>query len=261
MTVKRQTGHLQALRSGRLPSDRLRSGGHRCVRALGLAFFASLGLLPFPCSAQRSLQWVQVDQPTTSPTWKFTTLGSTPDDPESSPASQSAGERPVASKPGSQPAQPQPAQPQVASSVPLPAPPGQPFLDVGVGPRIGIGEPTYPAVSLRLGVPLSSNTSLSLRPFYVFGNSDYDGVPNSQGEFTLPLTLDLFTDSPVSAYFGPGVSWNVDSSGLVTFSLSGGLDFRIAERIRLTTGLYYDMDNDKSGFGDWMANAFLYFRL
>ncbi len=252
MAVKRQTGLLQALRSGRLVF-----GGPPCGRALGLAFVASLGLLPLPCSAQRSLPWVQVDQPSASPTWKLTTLGSSDDTTEPAPPAEAASTQTA----GSPPPESKPSQPQVASTVPLPAPPGQPFLDVGVGPRIGIGEPTYPAVAVRLGVPLSPNTSLSLRPFYVFGNSDYNGVPNSQGEFTLPLTLDLFTDSVVSAYFGPGVSWNVDSSGVATFSLSGGLDFRISERIRLSTGLYYDMDNDKSGFGDWMANAFLYFRL
>lgn len=51
-----------------------------------------------------------------------------------------------------------------------------------------------------------------------------NGVRNNLGEFSLPLTLDLFTDKPLSVYFGPGISTNVDPSGLTVFSLSGGVD-------------------------------------
>ena len=225
----------------------LRLSNHHGNKAQGLVLLSSLlSLTALPCLAQSTLPWDQHDQPSTSPNWKLTNPGSTPDSTKISQSNQPLGS--------------QPGQPDPTTTAPQSTPPGKPFLDVGIGPRIGIGEPTYPAASLRFGVPLSTTTSLSLRPFYVFGNSDSNGAPNSQGEFTIPLTLDLFTNSPVSVYFGPGATWNVDSSGLTVFSLSGGLDFKIIEKIRLSTGLYYGMDNDRSGFGDWGANAFLYFR-
>jgi hypothetical protein len=245
----------------------LRSQSQVLLLGLGVSVAAAAALNTLPCSAQSALPWVQIDQPAQPPRWKLTTLDTSAD---SAGSAGSAGSAEIASPPtkmiSGQPSvssseSPQAAEPQVPSTVPLLPPPGQPFFDVGVGPRIGIGEPTYAAVALRLGVPLSTTTSLSLRPFYVFGNSDSNGVPNSEGEFTIPLTIDLFTNYPVSVYFGPGITWNADSSNVVNFSLSGGLDFRITDRIRLSTGLYYDMDYDKSGFGDWMANAFLYFRL
>lgn len=226
--------------------------------SLGLACVSSAALIPLPAVAQVSRRWVQVDQPDQRPGWTLTDRQE-PSDPTwieasvDSPAEAGSSPESIQS--------PSPAPGQKAVAVAATTPPPAPFMDVGVGARIGLGEPTYPAVSLRLGVPLSNNTSLSLRPFYVFGNSDVDGVPNGQGEFTLPLTLDLFTDKPVSVYFGPGFTWNADSSGVTNFSLSGGLDFKLSNRLRLTTGLYYDMDYDKSGFGDWMANTFLHFRL
>ncbi len=95
----------------------------------------------------------------------------------------------------------------------------------------------------------------------MIGNSDANGVRNNQGEFILPLTLDLFTDKPLSVYFGPGISTNVDSSGLTVFSLSGGVDIRLSNRLKLSAGLSYAFDADTSGRGDTSAQTILYYKL
>jgi hypothetical protein len=138
---------------------------------------------------------------------------------------------------------------------------GKPFLDLGAGARIGIGEPTYAAVSARLGVPLSVNTGLSLRPTVVFGNNDANGSRNSETEVLLPLTLDLFTNNTVSAYVGPGLAFNTDSDGQTNASVNAGVDIKLNQRLRFSTGLTYIFETSDADNRDIEANALLYFRL
>ena len=70
----------------------------------------------------------------------------------------------------------------------------------------------------------------------MIGNSDANGVRNNQGEFILPLTLDLFTDKPLSVYFGSGILTNVDSSDLTVFSLSGGRGHQTQQQTEAVIG-------------------------
>lgn len=137
----------------------------------------------------------------------------------------------------------------------------KPFADLGAGVRIGIGEPTYAAVSARLGLPLSPDTSLSLRPTYVIGNSDSQGQRNGQGEFFMPLTIDVFTRERVSVYLGPGFTWNTDSNGKILASINGGIDIEFNERVRLSAGLMWINQPGDSNGRDVSLNTLIYYRL
>lgn len=139
--------------------------------------------------------------------------------------------------------------------------PSKPFLDVGAGARVGIGEPTHPAVAARVGLPLSPTTALSLRPMLVIGNSDARGKTNQRSELLLPLTLDLFTTSTVSAYLGPGLAINADSEGQTNASVNAGVDIRLNNRLRLSAGMTYVFQPGDSNQRDIEANTLLYVRL
>lgn len=111
------------------------------------------------------------------------------------------------------------------------------IVGIGGGARIGIGEPTDGLVYGRLGHRLNQSLSLSLRPAYVFGNSDAKGRPNHEGAFQVPLTLDVQPDHWISPYIGAGIATNTDSSGSVDPMLSAGVDVRLAKHVNLVVGL------------------------
>jgi hypothetical protein len=134
------------------------------------------------------------------------------------------------------------------------------IIGIGGGARIGVGEPTYALLFGRLGVQLATDVAISLRPVYVFGNSDQFGKSNSQGSFQMPLTIDLAPRSPVSPYFGFGIATNTDSDGGVDPMLSGGVDIRLVERLYLTVGVNYIFQSVDQDNRDWEALSALYFK-
>ncbi len=134
------------------------------------------------------------------------------------------------------------------------------IIGIGGGARIGVGEPTYALLFGRLGVQLATDVAISLRPVYVFGNSDQFGKSNSQGSFQMPLTIDLAPRSPVSPYLGFGVATNTDSNGGVDPMLSGGVDIKLVERLYLTVGLNYIFQSGDQDNRDLEALSALYFK-
>ncbi|MFM8935789.1 MAG: hypothetical protein ACKOE9_02220 [Vulcanococcus sp.] len=100
-----------------------------------------------------------------------------------------------------------------------------------------------------------------MRPIVVFGNSNSRGLRNNQSEVQLPLTLDLFTTSAVSAYVGPGLAFNTDSQGQTNASVNAGLDIKLSNRLRLSAGLTYVFQPGDSNGRDLEANTLLYVRL
>ena len=225
-----------------------------------LAALALLTLAPSNSSAQSRPKWTsykpsQGSQPSaTLPSWRTT--------PSNSQATQAIWKLTTPSRPPSIGSANTPADASTPSQTsPSKTTVGSPFVDLGAGVRIGAGEPTYAAVSARLGLPLSSNTGISIRPTYVIGNSDSKAAPNNQAELIIPLTLDLFTNKTVSVYLGPGASVNVDSSAKTFFSMSGGLDIKFNQKLRLSPGITYALDYDQSGRGDFSGLALIYYRL
>jgi hypothetical protein len=136
------------------------------------------------------------------------------------------------------------------------------IFGVGGGLRVGAGEPTYPMLYGRLGRKLSDDVALSLRPRYIFGNSDSLGIPNDQGAFQMPLTLDLRPDYWISPYVGVGLATNTDSSGATDAMVSLGADVRLGESFSLDLGMNYvfqsqSVDSDR---GDLELTSVLYLR-
>lgn len=131
---------------------------------------------------------------------------------------------------------------------------------IGGGARIGIGEPTFGMVYGRLGHELNKNVSLSLRPAYVFGNSDGQGTRNNQGAFQMPLTLDIQPNAKVSPYIGAGIATNTDSNGNTQAMVSAGVDISVAKHISLVAGLNYIIQSSDSDGRDLEALTALYFR-
>jgi hypothetical protein len=118
------------------------------------------------------------------------------------------------------------------------------IVGIGAGARIGSGEPTYPMVYGRLGRMLDSNIALSLRPRYIFGNSDLQVRSNSEGAFQMPLTLDFKLTPWLSPYLGGGIATNTDSTGKTNGMLSLGADISISRHIAIDLGLNYVFQSD-----------------
>lgn len=133
-----------------------------------------------------------------------------------------------------------PATPDPQTSEPAkPAQQSAWIVGVGGGARIGTGEPTYPMVYGRLGRKLGGTTSLSLRPRYIFGNSDLRGRSNGQGAFQMPLTLDLKATSWLTPYVGAGIATNTDSTGQTNGMLSFGADIGLGRNLAIDLGANY----------------------
>lgn len=136
------------------------------------------------------------------------------------------------------------------------------IVGVGAGARIGAGEPTYPMVYGRLGRKLDRTTSLSLRPRYIFGNSDLLGRSNSQGAFQMPLTLDVKATSWLTPYAGGGIATNTDSTGQTNGMLSLGADISLSRNLAIDLGVNYIIQPasiDSNG-RDFEFNSVLYLR-
>jgi hypothetical protein len=139
------------------------------------------------------------------------------------------------------------------------------FFGIGGGVRWGeaagvdSGEPTSGVVTGRVAYKLGEHHSISLRPSYIFGNRDLQGRDNNEGEFQMPLTLDLFRKAPVSPYFGGGVASNTDSTGATNPMLTGGLDINITRNLVLGLNVNYIFQND-IGDTDWQGMSLLYLR-
>lgn len=143
---------------------------------------------------------------------------------------------------------PQSSQVQSAADQPVTNEPW--IVGVGGGARVGAGEPTYPMVYGRLGRQLSPQFSLSLRPRYIFGDSDLQGESNQEGSFQMPLTIDLYPASPFSPYAGAGIATNTDSTGRTDAMLSFGADINFTEVLSIDIGLNYifqSSDVDQNG--------------
>lgn len=136
----------------------------------------------------------------------------------------------------------------------------KPFLGLGGGARIGIGEPTYPMIYGRAGVQLSPDIAISLRPYYIFGNSNQAGKRNNQGAFQAPLTLDLATRSWISPYIGVGIAANTDSNGKTDPMLSAGVDLKVVGGLYLAVGLNYILESTDPDGHDYEALSVLYYR-
>jgi hypothetical protein len=139
------------------------------------------------------------------------------------------------------------------------------FFGIGGGVRWGqaagtdSGEPTSGVITARVGYKLGTDFSLSLRPSYIFGNRDLQGNNNNEGEFQMPLTIDLFRKALISPYFGGGIATNTDSTGATNPMLSGGVDINITRNIVLGLNVNYIFQND-IGDTDWQGMTLLYLR-
>jgi hypothetical protein len=134
------------------------------------------------------------------------------------------------------------------------------IIGVGGGARIGIGEATYPMAYGRIGLLLNESIALSIRPGYVFGNSDRAGKPNSEGAFQMPLTLDLIPGNMLSPFAGVGFSTNTDSNGKTRPMATLGIDLNITRNLSLMASInviYQPEDEDNR---DVEALTLLYFR-
>ena len=146
-----------------------------------------------------------------------------------------------------------------------PKPPAQTSLapwivGLGGGVRIGIGEPTFGMVYGRVGREIGKDAALSLRPAYIFGNVNSDGSSNNQGAFQMPLTLDLYPNSPVSPYAGVGVATNTDSNGNADAMITAGLDINLVKHLSLSLGLNYIFEGSDQDNRDVEAFTALYYR-
>lgn len=140
------------------------------------------------------------------------------------------------------------------------------FFGLGGGIRWGqtvgglnSGEPTSGVITGRIGYKLGRDFALSLRPSYIFGNRDMQGRDNNEGEFQMPLTVDLFRKALVSPYLGGGIATNTDSTGATNPMLTGGVDINITRNIVLGFNLNYIYQNDV-GDTDWQGMSLLYLR-
>lgn len=136
------------------------------------------------------------------------------------------------------------------------------IVGIGGGARIGNGEPTYPLIYGRLGRMLDKNVALSLRPRYIFGNSDLQGRSNNEGAFQMPLTFDLKPTSWLSPYLGGGIATNTDSTGKTNGMLSFGADISISRNVAINLSLNYifqssTLDNNSR---DIEFNTVIYWR-
>jgi hypothetical protein len=139
------------------------------------------------------------------------------------------------------------------------------FFGIGGGIRwaeamgVNSGEPTNGVLTGRIGYKLGPDLSLSLRPSYIFGNRDLQGNNNNEGEFQMPLTIDLFRKSLVSPYLGGGIATNTDSTGATNPMLTGGVDINITRNIVLGFNVNYIYQTDIDDT-DWQGMSLLYLR-
>jgi hypothetical protein len=139
------------------------------------------------------------------------------------------------------------------------------FFGIGGGVRWGAaagvnsGEPTSGVMTGRIGYKLGRDFSLSLRPSYIFGNRDLQGNNNNEGEFQMPLTIDLFRKALISPYLGGGIATNTDSTGATNPMLTAGVDINITRNIVLGFNANYIYQND-IGDTDWQGMSLLYLR-
>jgi hypothetical protein len=134
------------------------------------------------------------------------------------------------------------------------------ILGAGGGLRVGVGEPTYGMAYGRVGVPIGEQLGVSVRPGYVFGNSDSRGKSNSQGAWNVPITLDLLPNSAASPYLGAGVATNTDSSGASNPLITAGIDIQMTRHISLGVALNYIIQSQDSDNRDIEAMSVLYLR-
>jgi hypothetical protein len=147
----------------------------------------------------------------------------------------------------------------IAAATAPPAPPTW-IIGVGGGARIGVGEPTYGMVYGRVGYTLSEDLAISLRPGYVFGNSDQLGEANNEGALQLPLTLDFAPHSTISPYIGLGIATNTDSNGSTDLLLSAGIDIKVTRNISLAAGVNVISQSDDQDNRDVEGITVLYLR-
>lgn len=139
------------------------------------------------------------------------------------------------------------------------------FFGIGGGVRWGqaagvdSGEPTSGVVTGRVAYKLGEDFAISLRPSYIFGNRDLEGRDNDEGEFQMPLTIDLFRKALVSPYLGGGIATNTDSTGATNPMLTGGLDINITPNLVLGLNVNYIFQTDIDDT-DWQAMSLLYLR-
>jgi hypothetical protein len=107
---------------------------------------------------------------------------------------------------------------------------------------------------------LDEDLALSIRPSYIFGNSDQFGEANNEGAFQMPVTLDFAPNYWVSPYIGIGIATNTDSNGSTDLLLSAGLDFRLTKNISIVTGLNYIRQTDDADSRDIEGITVLYLR-
>lgn len=134
------------------------------------------------------------------------------------------------------------------------------IIGVGGGLRIGIGEPNYGMAYGRIGRMIGEDTSISLRPAYVFGNIDSAGDKNNEGAFQMPLTLDLYPNSRFSPYIGGGIATNTGSSGSTDAMATAGLDINLSKRLSLGLGLNYIFESADEDNRDIEGFTVLYFK-
>lgn len=121
------------------------------------------------------------------------------------------------------------------------------IMGLGGGARIGIGDPTFPMIFGRVGRRLSEEWAISLRPNYIFGNSDNQGNRNNEGAFQMPLTLDFTPDELFSPFFGLGIATNTDSNGKTEPMVSAGVDLNITPNLSIAASInviYQSGDQD-----------------
>ena len=134
------------------------------------------------------------------------------------------------------------------------------IFGAGGGVRWGVGEPNYGMIYGRAGKLINTDLSISIRPTYIFGNSDQFGSPNSQGAFQVPVTLDLAPNRFFSPYAGVGIASNTDSMGKVDAMLTGGVDIRVTQYFTLGAGINYIIEPQDADNRDVEAFSILYLR-
>lgn len=166
--------------------------------------------------------------------------------------------------PGDQPISP--ARVDSDQEAPQAAPPTRPapanpwIVGIGGGARIGAGEPTYPMIYGRVGRAINDKASISLRPRYIFGNSDQQGRSNNEGAFQMPLTLDLKLTTWLNPYVGGGIATNTDSTGKTQGMLSFGTDIFITNNLAIDLGMNYILQTADSDNRDIEFTSVLYLR-
>ena len=149
------------------------------------------------------------------------------------------------------------------SAIPTNRDPQNPWIvGIGGGARIGSGEPTYPLIYGRLERILDKNVAISLRPRYIFGNSDLQGQSNNEGAFQMPLTFDLKPTFWLSPYLGGGIATNTDSTGKTNGMMSLGADISINRNVAIDLSINYIFQSytDDNNNRDIEFNTLIYWR-